>query len=62
MRWLLLCALAASACSVLTQFDPESQPCDLNAPVSQQCLTGFHCVDGLCKKGDALDGGVDAGP
>ncbi len=62
MRWLTLLALAASACSLATQFDPESQPCDLAAPAAQQCLTGFHCVDGVCKKGDTLDGGADAGP
>jgi hypothetical protein len=63
---LLLLALTFSGCTCLTQFDPDSQPCEPNAPVGQQCLSGFQCVAGtqpdagVCRR---LDGGItDAGP
>ncbi len=54
---LLLAALAAlAACTFLTAFDPEGQPCDVGAPPGAQCLTdaGYFCVAGKCSK--------DAGP
>ena len=37
-------------CTLLTSFDPEGQPCDVAAPVDEQCLpdAGFTCVDGKC--------------
>jgi hypothetical protein len=61
MRALVLCiavlALAAGACTMLTNFDPEGQPCDINAPVNQQCLERFHCENGKCVKGDPPDAG-----
>ncbi len=47
----LLFLTAMSACSLIVQFDPESQPCD----ASGGCADGFSCVDKLCKR---LDGGV----
>ncbi len=51
---LALCTLWS--CSLLVQFDPESQPCDSTGA----CLSGYTCVNNLCK---AIDGGVlgDAG-
>ncbi len=56
--WVLL-AVWGAGCTALTQFDPESQPCELNAPVGQQCLAGFECVatpdGGLCRH---VDGGT----
>jgi hypothetical protein len=59
---LLLAAVLASGCSVLTQFDPEGQPCDLKEPdPALQCLSdaGFSCVAGACRKLSAFD--LDAG-
>src|SRR3990167_8713163 len=63
MRWfvLILAAVLGSGCSLLVQFDPESQPCDS----ANQCLAGYLCSDaGLCKASDAgmvVDaGGTDA--
>jgi hypothetical protein len=52
----LLLMLVASGCTLLTQFDPNSQPCDS----AGECLTGFACVDKICR---SLDGGAvaDAG-
>ncbi len=52
MRWLSLVTLAGvlSGCSLLTRFDPETQPCDAEG----LCLAGFVCRDGLCL---AEDGG-----
>lgn len=61
LRALLLAALAAvgAGCSLLTSFDPESQPCDPHATrEADKCLPGYACVGGLCK---SADGGV-AGP
>lgn len=56
MRFLLLFMMLGSGCSCLTQFDPESQPCELNAPAGTQCLSGYACRTiegadgGICKK------------
>lgn len=60
MRLVLLLGLIASGCTCLTQFDPNTQPCELRAPVGEQCLAGFECVAqtadaGVCRR-------VDAGP
>lgn len=41
------------SCSLLTTFDPESQPCDALG----DCLAGYACVEGLCR---ALDSGAGA--
>jgi hypothetical protein len=57
-------ALALGACTLLTRFDEEGQPCDAQAPVGLQCLAGFACQAGLCRRPGA-DGGLtaaDAGP
>lgn len=49
---LLLCATCAGACSLLTSFNPEGQPCDAAAT----CLRGYQCTDaGTCVT--ASDGG-----
>jgi hypothetical protein len=64
MRTLLFIALVGlSGCELITQFDEESQQCDLRAPVGQQCSAGFQCIDSVCKRA-AADGGTraDAGP
>ncbi len=55
---LLVLAVIASGCVCLTQFDPESQHCETNAPAGQQCLAGYECRTdgadgGLCKRVDA---------
>ena len=51
MRRVLLLALLGSGCTCLTQFDPESQPCEATAPVGEQCTEGFECGDaGLCRR------------
>lgn len=50
---LFVCVLPG--CSLLVQFDPQTQPCD----PAGACLSGYQCVDGLCLSTDA--GGVDAG-
>lgn len=60
MRLLLLLGVLASGCTCLTRFDPNSQPCELGAPVGEQCLAGYECVEqtadaGVCRR-------VDAGP
>lgn len=39
--------LALTACTLLLPFDPEGQKCDS----ANQCLEGYGCVDGVCKKG-----------
>lgn len=54
MRWLRLLLLAwCSGCSLLVQFDPETQPCDS----AGACSTGYFCSDaGLCT---SYDGGLD---
>ena len=49
-KLLLLVMLPLGGCSVLTKFD--EQPCELNAPVGQQCLAGYECV--------TLDGGTES--
>lgn len=58
MRLLLLLSLLASGCSCLTQFDPNAQPCELRAPVGEQCLAGYECSEqtpdaGVCRRVDA---------
>ena len=51
MRPLLLLAFLGAGCTCLTQFDPESQPCEATAPRGEQCSQGFECGDaGLCRK------------
>jgi hypothetical protein len=48
--YLLLLSILG-ACTLLTSFNPDGQPCDLSAStVEKQCLTGFHCKapDGKC--------------
>ncbi|MBL8914257.1 MAG: hypothetical protein JNM17_26365 [Archangium sp.] len=52
--------ILASGCTLLTQFDPNSQPCDS----AGECLPGFTCVNNVCKGGDAgtsFDGGGGGG-
>ena len=41
---------ALGGCTLLTSFDPEGQPCDLQAPPDEQCIpdSGYACVDGKC--------------
>jgi hypothetical protein len=57
----------AGSCTLITNFDPEGQPCDnAEADPSLKCLTdaGYHCdpTTLLCtKKGTAGTGGGDAG-
>ncbi|MBK7862043.1 MAG: hypothetical protein IPJ65_26170 [Archangiaceae bacterium] len=60
MRGLLLLALllSAGACTLLTSFDPEGQPCDTTTTnAGSKCLANFHCQNGKCVKG-AFDGGT----
>jgi hypothetical protein len=52
---LLFVLMVSQGCTCLTQFDPNSQPCELNAPPGQQCAGNFECVvtgpdAGLCKQ------------
>ena len=54
---LLFAALLVGGCTLLTAFNPEDQPCDLAAMPAQQCLNGFHCEGGKCKRG-AFDAGM----
>ena len=54
----ILLSVFLSGCTCLTQFEPNSQPCELNAPIGQQCLTGYECRAttpdaGICKRPDA---------
>lgn len=49
-------ALLGAGCTMLTAFNPEDQPCDVAAAPAQQCLSGFHCELGKCKRG-AFDAG-----
>ena len=56
--------VVAASCTLLTSFDPEGQPCNPGAStIADQCLPGYGCVDGACRKGAVgkLDAGVDAG-
>ncbi|MDP2270177.1 MAG: hypothetical protein Q8N23_10230 [Archangium sp.] len=59
MRWLRLLLLAwCSGCSLLVQFDPETQPCDS----AGACSAGYFCSDaGLCTSYDGGFDGRDAG-
>ncbi len=59
MRWLRLLLLAwCSGCSLLVQFDPETQPCDS----AGACSAGYFCSDaGLCTSYDGGFDGQDAG-
>jgi hypothetical protein len=45
--------LASGACSLLVQFDPESQACGPN----DTCLEGFRCVEKRCRR-QVADAGV----
>ncbi|MDX2009354.1 MAG: hypothetical protein SFW67_04140 [Myxococcaceae bacterium] len=53
---LLLAACVAASCSLFGNYDVEGLPCDLAAPVNQQCLpdAGYVCVRdggaGICVK------------
>ena len=52
-RALLFASLCFAACSLITNFDPEGQPCDTAAfDPAQECLSdaGYWCVNGICKK------------
>ncbi len=51
--WLL--ALCLSACSLISDFDPEGQPCDAQG----RCLAGYVCRDKVCVEGPG--GGGDGG-
>ncbi|MFZ5467959.1 MAG: hypothetical protein ACOZIN_00865 [Myxococcota bacterium] len=42
--------LAASACSLLLNFDPEGLPCD-----NGRCAEGYGCVQNVCVKGGPVD-------
>lgn len=56
-RSLLLCGLAATACSINVPL--EGKRCAATEP---RCLTGYACVDDLCvASGSASDGGSDGG-
>ncbi len=58
MLWLTATLIGAS-CSVLTQFDPEGQPCDITATSATQCLSGYRCgPDQRCTKGAIADAGM----
>ncbi|MFT3711404.1 MAG: hypothetical protein QM817_27540 [Archangium sp.] len=50
-----------SGCTLLTQFDPNSQPCDS----AGECLAGYACIDKICKSTDggfvSTDGGTGGG-
>jgi len=65
LRFLVIASLFVG-CTLMTKYDPDGQPCDLNEPDPLlSCLSdaGYTCVSGLCKKGTApgTDGGADAG-
>ena len=62
-RLALAIALSASSgCTLLTSFNPDGQPCDMTASnPANECLQGYGCVQGKCKKGAANDV-PDAGP
>ncbi|HLL03644.1 MAG TPA: hypothetical protein VK539_23880 [Myxococcaceae bacterium] len=55
-----LAALCLSACSLITDFDPEGQPCD----VLGRCLEGYVCRNNVCVEspGAGTDGGSLALP
>lgn len=63
LLWLLSILAGVSACSLLSDFDPEGQPCD----AFNQCLEDYACVDGGCvsspgaKPDGGTDGSTDAG-
>ena len=56
-RLLVLLLVALSACTLLTQFPEEGQPCDTAAAPAEQCSPDFHCSEGKCVKGAFGDGG-----
>ena len=63
LRFLVIASLCVG-CTLLTKYDPDGQPCDLNEPDPLlSCLSdaGYACVNGLCKKGAGKDGGFDGG-
>ena len=62
----LLIGSSFAACSLVTTFDVDGQPCDKNEPnPALSCLSdaGYACVNGFCKKGKPTgsDGGLDGG-
>jgi hypothetical protein len=54
-----LAALALSGCSLISDFDPEGQPCDAQG----RCLEGYVCRDKVCvaSPGAGADGGTLGG-
>ena len=57
-RMALPVALVISGCSLLVQFDPESQPCDAD----RLCLPGYLCgADNKCRSVDGGGGIGDGG-
>jgi hypothetical protein len=54
-----LAALSLSACSLITDFDPEGQPCDSQG----RCLEGYVCRNKICVEspGSVTDGGTRSG-
>jgi hypothetical protein len=54
-----LAAMSLSACSLITDFDPEGQPCD----AQNRCLSGYVCRDDVCVEspGSVTDGGTRGG-
>src|SRR5690348_11979485 len=54
----LAVGLLLAGCSLIVQFDPDGQPCGQNG----ECLAGYACVAGQCRKGQVdVDGGTDGG-
>ena len=53
LLWLEV-TLVGADCTVLTQFDPEGQPCDTTGRRAIQCLSGYSCGSGQrCTKGQS---------
>jgi hypothetical protein len=53
----VLAALCLSACSLITDFDPEGQPCDSQG----RCLEGYVCRNRMCVASPNADGGTSGG-
>ncbi len=58
--FMVVVALAGLGCTLLTPFDPNSQPCEANAAPGSECTAGYQCQrdgegdPGVCV---AVDGG-----
>ena len=51
-RGLLFLALFVTGCTLLTNFDPDGQPCDYGSfRPEEQCLSdaGYWCINGFCR-------------